>query len=75
MRFLLLPKKFPSPEVMGQGDINVWTNWVHEETDTVMTQLEQEIEAQGNLDDPFNGMANGVFQPLQGDLLSLPPLV
>ena len=33
MRFLILPTRFPRPESMGQGDIAVWTNWIHEETD------------------------------------------
>ena len=45
MRFLLLPTRFPSPETMGQGDITVWTNGVCEETDLVMNQLEEELEA------------------------------
>ena len=68
MRFLLLPTRFPRPKSMGQGDITVWTNWVHEETETVMNQLEEEQEARGDLDDPFNGTANGIFQPLQNNL-------
>ena len=54
MRFLLLPTRFPSPESMGQGDITVWTNWIREKTEVVMSQLEEEIEAQGDPDDPFN---------------------
>ena len=65
MRFLLLPTRFPCPETMEQGDITVWTNWVREETEVVMNQLEEELEARGDPDDPFNGSANGVFQPLQ----------
>ena len=40
-----------------------------------MHQLEEELEAQGDPDDPFNGTANGVFEPLQENLLSLPPPV
>ena len=52
--------------MMGQGDINVWTNWVHEETDVTMSQLEEELEAQGDPDDPFNGTANGVFNLYRG---------
>ena len=75
MRFLLLPTRFPSPETMGQGDITVWTKWIHEETDVVMHQLEEELEARGDPDDPFNSTANGVFQSLQENLLSLPPPV
>ena len=33
MRFLILPTRFPRPESMSQGDVAVWTNWIHEETD------------------------------------------
>ena len=74
MRFLLLPTRFPRPESMGQGDIAVWTNWIREETDEIMKQLEVERDSRSNPDDPFNGTANGVFLPLQ-DPLSLPPPV
>ena len=74
MRFLILPTRFPRPESMGQGDIAVWTNWIREETDEIMKQLEEERDSRSDTDDPFNGTANGVFQPLQ-DPLSLPPPV
>ena len=68
MRFLLLPTRFPRPESMGQGDIIVWTNWIREETETIMNQLEEEHDDRGDPDDPFNGTANGIFQPLQNNL-------
>ena len=74
MRFLILPTRFPRPESMGQGDIVVWTNWIREETDEIMKQLEEERDFRSDPDDPFNGTANGVFLPLQ-DPLSLPPPV
>ena len=74
MRFLILPTRFPRPESMGQGDIAVWTNWIREETDEIMKQLEEEKDSRSDPDDPFNSTANGVFQPLQ-DPLSLPPPV
>ena len=74
IRFLLLPTCFPRPESMDQGDVAVWTNWIHEETDQVMKQLEEERDSRSDPDDPFNGTANGVFLPLQ-DPLSLPPPV
>ena len=74
MRFLILPTHFPRPESMGQGDTAVWTNWIREETDEVMKQLEEERDSRSDPDDPFNGTANGVFLPLQ-DPLSLPPPV
>ena len=59
---------------MAQGDITVWTNWIREETDEIMQQLEEERDSRSDPDDPFNGTANGVFQPLQ-DPFSLPPPV
>ena len=74
MRFLVLPTRFPRPENMAQGDISVWTNWICEETDKIMRQLEEERHSRSDPDDPFSGTANGVFQPLQ-DPLSLPPPV
>ena len=74
MRFLILPTRFPRPESMGQGDMAVWTNWIREETDEIMKQLEEERDSRSDPDDPFNGTANGVFLPLQ-DPLSLPPPV
>ena len=74
MRFLVLPTRFPRPESIGQGDIAVRTNWICEETDEIMKQLEEEEDSISDLDDPFNGTANGVFHPLQ-DPLSLPPPV
>ena len=70
----MLPTRFPRPESMSQDDIAVWTNWIREETDEIMKQLEEERDSRSDLDDPFNGTANGVFQPLQ-DPLSLPPPV
>ena len=71
MRFLMLPMRFPRPENMAQGDIAVWMNWICEKTDELMKQLEEERDSRSDPDDPFNGTANGVFQPLQ-DPLSLP---
>ena len=74
MRFLVLQTHFPRPESMSQGDTTVWTNWISEETDEIMKQLEEERDSRSDPDDPFNGTANGVFQPLW-DPLSLPPPV
>ena len=74
MRFLILPIRFPRPESMGQGDIAVWINWIREEMDEIIKQLEEERDSRSNPDDPFNGTGNGVFLPMQ-DPLSLPPPV
>ena len=70
MRFLLRPIRFPRPESMGQGDITVWTNWIWEETELVMNQLDEELIARGDPD----GSANGIFHPLQDNLLLPPPV-
>ena len=74
MRFLMLPTRFPRPESMSQGDTAVWTNWICEETNEIMKQLEEERDSRSDPDDLFNGTANGVFQPLH-DPLSRPPPV
>ena len=74
MRFLLIPTRFPRPDSMEQGDVAVWTNWIREETEEIMKQLEEERDSRSDPDDPFNGTTNGVFLPLQ-DPLSLPPPV
>ena len=74
MRFLLIPTRFPRPDSMEQGDVAVWTNWIREETEEIMKQLEEERDSRSDPDDPFNGTDNGVFLPLQGPL-SLPPPV
>ena len=58
---------------MGQGDITVWTNWICEETEIIMNQLGEERDTRGDPDDPFNGTANGIFQPLQNEL-TIPPV-
>ena len=50
---------------MGQGDVAVWTNWIREEMEEIMKQLEEERDSRSDPDDPFNGTANGVFLPLQ----------
>ena len=35
---------------MGQGDIAVWTNWIREETDEIMKQLEEERNSRSDPD-------------------------
>ena len=59
---------------MSQSDVTAWTNWIHEETTAIMNQLDEELEARGDPDDLFNGLANGVYQPLPTSF-SLPPPV
>ena len=51
MRFLMFPTRFPKPESMSQVDITVWTNWIREETDEIMKQLEEERDSRTDPDD------------------------
>ena len=74
MRFFMLSTRFPRPESMGQGDVAVWTNWIREEMDEIMKQLEEERDSRSEPDDPFNGTANGVFLPLQDPQSLAPPV-
>ena len=70
MRFLILPTRFPRPESMSQGDIAVWTKWIHEETDEIMKQLEEERDSRSDPDDPLYGTANGCCDMGQNDTIS-----
>ena len=74
MRFLMLSIHFPRPESMGQGDVAVWTNWIREEMDEIIKQLEEERDSRSEPDDKFNGTVNGVFLPLQDPLSLSPPV-
>ena len=38
-----------------------------------MKQLEEERDSRSDPDDPFNGTANGVFQPLQDPVITATP--
>ena len=49
---------------MGQGDTTVWTNWICEETDEIMKQLEEERDSRSDPDDPFNGTVNECINSL-----------
>ena len=43
-------------------------------TDEIMKQLEEERDSRSDPDDPFNGTANGVFQPLQDPVITATPV-
>ena len=63
MRFLILPTHFPRPESMGQGDISVWTNWIREEMDEIMKQVEEERDSRSDPDYPFIVLQMVFFYP------------
>ena len=67
MRILPLPRNFPQPQSMGQSSIPTWIRWIWEESEQIVTELEEEIQRQTDPDDPFDGMASRIFQPLEHD--------
>ena len=67
MRVLPLPKNFPQPQSMGQSPVPTWIRWIREESEQIVGDLEEEIKRQKDPDDPFDGMASGIFEPLEHD--------
>ena len=67
MHVLPLPKNFPEPQSMRQSPVSVWIWWIREESEKIVSDLEEEIKRRNNLDDPFDGTASGVFDPLEHD--------
>ena len=64
---LASPRNFPQPQLMGQSLIPTWIRWIREESEQIVNELEEEIQRRGDPDDPFDGTANGTFQPLEHD--------
>ena len=67
--------RFPSPQMMSQASSTAWVMWIRDETNKAMMMLDEEITREGDPDDPFNGMAGGVFElpPGRTNSFSLPP--
>ena len=72
MRFLILPTHFPRPESMGQGDTAVWTNWIREEMDEIMKQLEEERDSRSDPDDPVQWYCEWCFPTLTRSIITTP---
>ena len=67
MRVLPLPKNFPEPESMRQSPVPAWIRWIREESEKIVSDLEEEIRRRNDPDDPFDGTASGIFEPLEHD--------
>ena len=67
MCVLPLPKNFPEPQSMRQSPVPTWIRWIREESERIVGDLEEEIKRRHDLDDPFDGMASGIFNPLEHD--------
>ena len=68
MRALGLPTRFPDPSRMDNSPTNKWINWINIEATRLQEEIEQEMKNVQDPDDPFNGTAGGVFQPLKYDV-------
>ena len=69
--------RFPSPQMMNQASSTAWVTWIRDETNKAMMMLDEEINREGDPDDPFDGTAGGVFElpPGRTNSFSLPPPV
>ena len=73
MRTLPLHRNFPEPQSMQQSPVHTWIRWLREESERIVSDLEEEIKRQNDPDDPFDGTASGIFNPLEHDTRS--PLI
>ena len=73
MRVLHLPKNFPDPQSMRQSPVPTWIKWIREESERIVKDLEEEMKPRNDPDDPFDGTASGIFNPLEFD--TRPPLI
>ena len=67
MRVLLLPKNFPELQSMKQSPVPAWIRWIREESEKIVSDLQEEIKRRNDPDDPFDGTASGILQPLEHD--------
>ena len=65
MRTLELPQKFPLPQNMRNSPVETLVQWIRDESNKLITAIDEEISWHQDPDDPFNGTASGIFPPLQ----------
>ena len=64
MRTLLAPARFPDPANMDRTSNDEWLRWMRHEMFDLVDAIDEEKRARQDENDPFNGTAGGVFQPL-----------
>ena len=64
MRELVAPTRFPDPTSMDRASDDEWLRWMRHEMYTLVEALDEEARAIQDDNNPFNGTAGGVFQPL-----------
>ena len=64
MRTLMPPTRFPDPANMARTSNDEWLRWMRHEMFALVDAIDAEKRARRDDDNPFNGTAGGVFQPL-----------
>ena len=65
MHPLGLPKHFPVPQNMKNCPIATWITWIRDESNELIVAIDEENVRRRDPDDPFDGIASGIFAPLQ----------
>ena len=64
MRELIAPTRFPDPTTMDRTSNDKWLRWMRHKMYDLVDAIDEEKRVRQDDDDPFNGTAGGVFQPL-----------
>ena len=67
MRTLEAPARFPDPSSMNRTSNDEWLRWMRQEMFALVDAIDEEHTARQDENDPFNGTAGGIFQPLPGN--------
>ena len=52
---------------MRQSPVPTWIRWIKEESERIVSDVEEEIKRRNDLDDPFDRTASGILEPLEHD--------
>ena len=61
MRTLELPQRFPLPQNMKNSPVETWVQWIRDESNKLISAIDEEIARRQDPDDPFDGTASGIF--------------
>ena len=57
---------------MKDSSISTWVMWIRDESNGIITEIDEETARRQDPDDPFDGTASGIFAPLPTDDPELP---
>ena len=63
----------PNHSPWDNSPVPTWIRWIREESKRIVSKLEEEIKRRNDPDDPFDGTASGIYEPLEYD--SRAPLI